>query len=122
MKALVVEDTADLRFLLQTILEGLGWKTVGAENGRAALEALRTQGPFELATVDIFMPIMDGYSFVEAARKDPAGQSMKIMMVSTETEKQNIDKALKLGADEYLFKPFMRDMVESKLKLMGLVP
>lgn len=120
MKALVVEDTPDLRFLLQTILEGLGWTTVGAENGRAALEALKTKGPFDLATVDIFMPVMDGYTFVESARKDPANKGMKIMMVSTEMEKQSVDKALKLGADEYLFKPFMRDMVEGKLRIMGL--
>ena len=121
MKALVVEDTADLRFLLQTILEGLGWQTMGAEHGRAALEAIKTHGPFELATVDIFMPVMDGFTFVEAVRKDKALDTMKIMIVSTEMEKSSVDKALRLGADEFLFKPFMRDMVEGKLKLMRLL-
>jgi two-component system, chemotaxis family, chemotaxis protein CheY len=122
VKALVVDDVADLRELLVTILEEWGIQCSQAGNGREALDALKTKGPFDFCTVDIFMPVMDGFGFVEAARKDPANAGLKILMVSTDIEKASIDKALKLGADEYLMKPYTRDMVESKLQLLRLIP
>jgi two-component system chemotaxis response regulator CheY len=122
MKALVVDDIADLRELLSAILEEWGVECVQAANGKIALETLKTEGPFDFCTVDIYMPVLDGFGFVEAARKDPAHSAMKILMVTTDVEKASVDKALRLGANEYLMKPYTRDMVESKLKLLGVIP
>ncbi len=122
MKALIIDDMSDLRELLQVILEGAGAETEMAANGREALAVLKAKGPFDLCTVDIFMPVMDGFSFVQAVRKDPAYAQMKLLMVSTEVEKSSIDKALTLGADEYLMKPYTREMVEGKLRLLRLLP
>jgi two-component system, chemotaxis family, chemotaxis protein CheY len=121
VKALIVEDTPDIQDLLRTMLEGLGFQTEGAPHGAAALEVLRSRGPFDLCTVDILMPVMDGFSLVQAIRKEKTWDKMKILMVSTEVEKGSVDRALRLGADDYLFKPFMRDMVEGKLRLMGVL-
>jgi two-component system chemotaxis response regulator CheY len=122
MKALVVDDVPDLRSLLITILEEWGVECVEAANGRDALAALKTQGPFDLATVDILMPVMDGFTLLEAVRKNPGWAGMKVVMVTTDVEKASVDKALKLGADEYLMKPYTRDMVQSKLQLLRLIP
>jgi two-component system, chemotaxis family, chemotaxis protein CheY len=122
MKALVIDDVPDLRELLVTILEEWGIQCVQAGNGREALEAVKKRGPFDFCTVDILMPVMDGFGFVQAVRKDPALARMKILMVTTDVEKSTVDKALKLGADEYLMKPYTRDMVQSKLQLLKLIP
>ena len=122
MKALVVDDVPDLRELLITILEEWGVECAQAGNGKEALEAVKARGPFDFCTVDILMPLMDGFGFVQEVRKDPKLAPMKILMVTTDVEKSSIDKALKLGADEYLMKPYTRDMVQSKLQLLGMIP
>jgi two-component system chemotaxis response regulator CheY len=122
VKALIVEDTPDLRDLLQVILEGFGIETDTAANGKEGLEAVKARGPFDFCTVDIFMPVMDGFSFVKAIRSDPANAKTKLLMVSTDVEKASVMKALALGADEYLMKPYTKDMVEGKLKIMGFLP
>lgn len=122
MKALVVDDVQDLRELLITILEEWGVECVQAANGKEALAAVKSRGPFDFCTVDIFMPVMDGFGFIEAVRKDKTYDAMKILMVTTDVEKATIDKTLKLGADEYLMKPYTRDMVQSKLQILRLIP
>ncbi len=122
MRALVIDDVPDLRDLLVTILGEWGVECVQAAHGREALDLLKSQGPFDFCTVDIFMPVMDGFSFVEAVRKTKLFDKMKLIMVTTDVEKASVDRALKLGADEYLMKPYTRDMVEGKLRLMRLLP
>jgi two-component system chemotaxis response regulator CheY len=122
VKALIIDDVADMRELLQTVLEEWNIVCVPAENGKQALEILKTQGPFDFCTVDIHMPVMDGFSFVKAARQDPALAGVKLLVVTTEVEQSAVDTALRLGADEYLMKPFMRDMIEGKLRLLNLLP
>lgn len=122
MKALIIDDVADMRELLQTVLEEWDIACVQAENGKQALEILKAQGPFDFCTVDIHMPVMDGFAFVKAARKDPALAGIKLIVVTTEVEQSAVDTALRLGADEYLMKPFMRDMIEGKLRLLNLLP
>ena len=122
MKALVIDDIEDLRALLVTILEEWGIHCTQAEDGKQALETLASKGPFDFCTVDIHMPVLDGFSFVSAVRKDRAYVGTKLLVVTTEIDKPSVDKALKLGADEYLMKPFTRDMVDSKLRLMRLLP
>jgi two-component system chemotaxis response regulator CheY len=121
VKALIVDDMPDLRDLLQVILEGFGIEAAQASNGKAALETIKAQGHFDFCTVDILMPVMDGFSFVEAVRKDPSLDKMKLLMVTTEVEKASVDKALRLGANEYLMKPYTKDLVEGKLRLLGLL-
>ena len=74
----------------------------------------------QLALVDWNMPEMSGIELVEAVRSDPAFSSLRIVMVTTETELSQVSRALEAGADEYLMKPFTRDDVVGKLELLGL--
>ena len=74
----------------------------------------------QLALVDWNMPEMSGIELVEAVRADPAFASLRIVMVTTETELSQVSRALEAGADEYLMKPFTRDDVVGKLELLGL--
>jgi len=106
--------------ILTRLLNELGFETCEAENGQVALEVVKNQGPFGLALVDWNMPVMSGYEFVKAVREQPQYASMKIVMVTTETEMQRVIKALEAGADEYVMKPFTREVLTEKLAILGI--
>lgn len=124
MRALVVDDSRAMRALLTNILQSIGAEVVQASDGRDALEQLRNASELpDLALIDWHMPEMNGLELVKAVRKDPAWRPMTLMMVTTESEHENMVRALLAGADEYLIKPFTRDAVVEKLNLLGvLVP
>ncbi len=119
--ALVVDDSRAMRVILQRMLGELGFDAREAANGREALERLRTGEPVELALVDWNMPEMNGLELVRAVRGDGTMAGIKLMMVTTETELHQVMRALEAGADEYIMKPFTREVVAEKLALLGLV-
>ena len=120
MKALVIDDSAAVRTILKRILTDCGFEVVEASQGREALERLREKGKMDIALVDWNMPEMNGYDFIRAIRADHAHDSMRLMMVTTETEIAQVAKALEAGANEYVMKPFTKDMILEKLTLMGI--
>ena len=120
MRALVIDDSRAIRVILGQILKALKFEVHNAEHGLEALEKLKETGPVDLALVDWNMPEMNGYEFVCAVRKDDQYNGMRLMMVTTETEMAQVVKALEAGADEYVMKPFTKEMIVEKLKIMGL--
>ncbi|MGH6805153.1 MAG: ATP-binding response regulator, partial [Methyloceanibacter sp.] len=78
---LVVEDHADLRALMRRMLEQEGWVVAEAENGRVALERVAEHRP-ELIVLDLMMPEMDGFAFIEALRQNAAWRSIPIVVVT----------------------------------------
>ena len=78
---LLVEDNKELRELFQRILEQEGWTVAQAENGRAGLERVEENRP-ELILLDLMMPEMDGFSFLEALRKRPAWRAIPVVVVT----------------------------------------
>ena len=119
MYALVIDDSKPIRSILTQILVSIGFTVVQAENGLEALEVLKKQN-VDLALVDWNMPEMDGYEFIKEVRKDNTCNKMLLMMVTTETALSKVSKALEAGADEYIMKPFTKEMIVEKLALMGL--
>lgn len=120
MRALVIDDSRAIRLILGQILKALKFDIIEAGHGLEALEKLKESGPVDLALVDWNMPEMNGYEFVCEVRKDDQYKDMKLMMVTTETEMANVIKALEAGANEYVMKPFTKDMIVEKLTLMGI--
>ncbi len=120
MLALVVDDSRAIRSIIGKTLVELGFRVSEAGSGRGALEALRALGPVDLILVDWNMPEMNGYDFLCAARRDPAMDETVIIMVSTETEMGQMQRALDAGANEYVMKPFTPDVLRDKLQLVGL--
>lgn len=120
MRALVVDDSRATRTILRQILKEIGFEVSEAGHGREALERLKEIGAPELALVDWNMPEMDGFEFVRAVRADHAYDSMRLMMVTTETEMEQVAKALEAGANEYVMKPFTKDVILEKLDLLGI--
>ncbi|MGV7222498.1 MAG: response regulator [Nitrospinales bacterium] len=120
MKALVIDDSKSIRMVLIKILEEIGLECVEAKDGLDALEMLKSKGPFDVALVDWNMPEMNGFKFVNEVRKDMDHDGMKLMMVTTETDTAQVVRALKAGANEYVMKPFTKDVIVEKLNLMGI--
>lgn len=121
MRALVVDDSRAMRALLTQILTSLGANPVDqAADGKVALELLRNGPAPDLVLCDWHMPVMNGLEFVTEVRKEPSWRPITVMMVTTESEHEQMVRALLAGADEYLIKPFTPDAVADKLALLGV--
>ena len=121
MKALVIDDSRAMRRIVSRLLQDLGYTTEEAGDGQQALDLL-AEDSFDLACIDWNMPVMDGLSFVYAVRERREWRGMTLMMVTTESEHDQIVRALAAGAHEYLIKPFTPDALKAKLDLLGLLP
>ncbi|HSB54584.1 MAG TPA: response regulator [Gemmatimonadales bacterium] len=121
MRALVVDDSRAIRSIIGKTVKELGFEVLEAGHGREALERLAGAGRVDLILVDWNMPEMNGYDFLVAARQSPDWKDTVIMMVTTETEMSQMQRALDAGANEYVMKPFTREALREKLQLVGLV-
>ena len=122
MRALILDDSRAMRMILRRIMHAAGFEVVEAADGQQGLDAL-CGGPLpDVALVDWNMPGIDGLSFVNAVRDNPDYRPMTLMMVTTESEHDQVVRALAAGAHEYIIKPFTADAVVDKLELLGLVP
>lgn len=119
-ECLLVDDSSVIRKVARRILEDLGFKIIEAENGEEALNACRNSMP-DAVLLDWNMPVMDGYGFLAELRKMPGGDAPKVVFCTTENDVAQIARALKAGADEYIMKPFDRDIVEAKFAETGLL-
>lgn len=124
MRALIVDDSRAMRTVLGQILSELEFEVVDACDGVEAVERLATSGAIDLALVDWHMPRMDGLELVRRLRaraRPTSGSPLRILMVTAEDEMTQVMAALDAGVDEYLRKPFSKDVLREKLELLGLV-
>ncbi|MBL8629583.1 MAG: response regulator [Rhodospirillaceae bacterium] len=117
-KCLIVDDSRIIRRVAAKILFELGFDPDEAEDGQKAIEAARIRMP-DIAIVDWDMPVMDGLSFVTALRKMPGGDKPIVIFCTADNEVHHIERALEVGADEYIMKPFDSEIVRSKLTILG---
>jgi two-component system chemotaxis response regulator CheY len=119
-KAVVVDDSRAVRIVLAKILRDLGYEVCEAANGREALEMMRTESSaIRLVLADWNMPVMSGLELLHHMRRDPNFSSVPVVMVTSETEPEQIAMALAAGADEYVMKPFTKEVLADKLRLAG---
>ena len=121
MRALVVDDSSAMRAFLRMTLRDADIEVEEARNGKEGLRALRAVRP-DLVLLDWNMPEMNGFEMLQQIRADARYSGVKVMMVTTETEMAELARALVAGADEYVMKPFTRDMILEKLELLGVLP
>ncbi len=122
MRALIIDDSKTARIALKRILLELGnWEILEAVNGQEALDNYSSQHNIDLCCVDWNMPVMNGLEFVTIASKHENFKGAWFMMVTSETEMDNIIKAMTAGANEYVMKPFTREIIKEKLEIMGLI-
>lgn len=120
MLALVVDDSRTVRIIVGSILREIGMRVIEAPNGRLALKLVEENPDVELAVVDWNMPEMDGLEFIRTIRADSSHDSIRILMVTSETESDQVARALSAGANEYLMKPFTREILLAKLTLLDV--
>ncbi len=121
MKAIVIDDSKAIRMILKKILVEQGFTVFEAENGQEAIVKIAQNGIPDIALVDWNMPIMNGIEFVKQARTLINLNSMKIMMVTTEAEMDKMVMALESGANEYVMKPFTKEIILEKLSILGVI-
>ncbi len=117
---LVVDDSAVIRKVARRILEELRFSATEAENGREALDQCRMSMP-DVVLLDWNMPVMDGYEFLGNLRRMPGGDAPKVVFCTTENDVAHIARALHAGANEYIMKPFDKDIVTAKFQEVGLI-
>jgi len=120
MRALLLDDSKTMRTIIAKILNELGFEVLHAANGREGLERLRQIEGIDLALIDWNMPEMNGIDFLQAVRSERKWDRMRLMMVTAETELDQVDRAMALGANEYVMKPFTKELLLEKLQLLGV--
>ena len=118
-QVLVVDDSAVIRKVARRILEGLQFETSEAEDGKVALDACASSMP-DAILLDWNMPVMDGFEFLRELRRMPEGGKPKVVFCMTENDVAHIARAMHAGADEYIMKPFDKQIVQSKFEEIGL--
>lgn len=119
-QVLIVDDSAVIRKVARRILEGFHLQVNEAEDGRQAMNACAFLMP-DAILLDWNMPVMDGFEFLRELRKMPNGAKPKVVFCTTENDIAHIARAMHAGADEYIMKPFDREIVRSKFAEIGLV-
>jgi len=117
-KILVVDDSKAIREIERKYLEELGFEVLEAENGEEAFKILEENSDIKLILLDWHMPVMNGYEFLLKLRSNPNWSDIKVMMVTTENQQKSVIEAIMAGANEYLMKPFDKEMLEVKVRYL----
>ena len=102
---LIADDHAVSTYLLSHCLTSAGFRVCTAQDGREALQLMSTESP-ALVILDVMMPVMDGLEVLRHAKADAALAAIPVIVVTSREQDSDILEALKLGAADYLVKPF----------------
>lgn len=114
-KILIVDDEPFNVDYLEQELEDLNYETISATNGEEALQKITSEAP-DLVLLDIMMPIMDGFSVLEKVKDNPAIRSVPIIVISANNDLNSVVKGIKLGAEDYLSKPFEPILLKARIQ------
>ncbi len=117
---LVVDDSRVIRTVARRILEELDFGVREASDGQEALRVCREKMP-DAILLDWNMPVMNGIEFLRALRRERGGNDPIVVFCTTENYIKHISEAMEAGANEYIMKPFDREILESKFSEVGLV-
>jgi DNA-binding response OmpR family regulator len=109
---LIIEDERKIAVGLQNYLEGVGYKTLAASDGKLGLDMARREQP-DLILLDVMLPVMDGFTVCRTLR---AESSVPIIMLTARIEETDTLIGLELGADDYIAKPFSPRQVVARIK------
>jgi two-component system chemotaxis response regulator CheY len=104
-KILTVDDSPSVRKMVEFSLKSKGYVMGGAGDGQEALDLIAKE-TFDAIILDVNMPNMNGLEFLEKVKSDPAFSAIPVVMLTTEGQDEDRDKAMSLGATDYIVKPF----------------
>lgn len=112
---LIVEDDSTIRTLLHMLLKSAGFTHVHtATRGDEALETIRREQP-QLVLLDLMLPGVDGLTVCRRVREDPTLADTRILMITAKSEDEDIVRGLEIGADDYVTKPFSREVLLARI-------
>ena len=117
---LVVDDSKVIRMVARRILETLDFEIREAVDGQEALDACLSEMP-DAILLDWNMPIMNGIEFLRSLRLSEGGDAPVVVFCTTENDMTHIVEAMQAGANEYIMKPFDKDIIEAKFTQVGLL-
>jgi two-component system chemotaxis response regulator CheY len=117
---LIVDDCKFTTKRLSQVMSELGFTVHTAMSGEEAIQFLETHEPPSLFLVDWVMPGLSGVELVAYLRAQKSTANTPVLMVTGETDMSRIAEAIKSGANEYIMKPFSKEIVEEKLTLLGI--
>ncbi len=120
MRVLIIDDSRAIRRIVGEMMKSLGFEITEASHGGEALQRLEELGAPDICFVDWNMPEMNGLEFIKAVRRQPQYADLPLMMITTETEMERMAEAFVAGVNEYVMKPFDKDMIIEKLNLLGI--
>lgn len=112
---LVVDDDANVRRILCHHLQASNYETIEAKNGREALDCVHKFKP-DAILLDIMMPLIDGFKVCEYIKGDPQTRHIRVVVLTARGKKDDVVAAVKAGADDYIVKPFTKEVVLDRLK------
>jgi DNA-binding response OmpR family regulator len=113
MKILLVEDEIDFQQVLADYFELSGYEVIKADHGKEGLQKFRNEH-VDICILDVMMPVMDGFSLAEQIRKtDP---DIPIIFLTAKNQKEDKIRGLKIGADDYITKPFEAEELVLRIK------
>lgn len=117
---LIVDDSKTIRRIVSSIMEGFEFRCREAENGVMARDECEKSMP-DLIMLDWNMPVMSGIDFIQTLRSMQNGASPHVIFCTTENDIGFVERALMAGCDEYIMKPFNREIVGLKLAQLGII-
>ena len=115
-RILMVEDEEDIAFLIRYMLERHGFVVEHAADSRQALEHFAQAEPPDLTLMDIMLPYHDGLELIERLRAQPGWDSVPVLMLTAKAREVDIVRALELGADDYVTKPFQPEELLARIR------
>ena len=116
-RVLLVEDSKAFRHIIQKILKDIGFEVHTAEHGKMALELLETGNiKFDLALMDVKMPVMDGFETLKKIRANPALKDMPVIMCTSKSEREAILELAQIGIQGFIAKPINVKALISKVQ------
>lgn len=115
-RALVVEDNEHVAYMLEFMLERAGYDVIMAANGRDALAAVENVAPVDVILLDLMLPYVSGYQVITDVREHHDWQYVPIVVLSGKVLEEDIVRALDLGANDYVTKPFRPEELLARLR------
>ena len=115
VKILIVDDETDYVQTVQDMLEISNYSVISAHNGKQALNIIPQQQP-DVILLDLIMPVMDGIELLKRLKSNPEFKNIPVIMLTGQSELGDVARAQECGVDDYIVKPFDRNLLLEKIK------
>lgn len=115
-RILLVEDAEEISSLLEYLLKRAGFTVAIARDGKQALDYVTRKPAVDLAVLDVLLPYYNGFDLVKMIRQNATWKAVPIVMLTAKSQEKDIVRALELGANDYVLKPFQPNEVIARLR------